>query len=143
MFPKTENIFVRDMFYCSQVWRKMFSPVLLFKMLTSIILLFRSIVSSRGSVTYGVAKELARILKPLVGRTLLTPPTDGTFTTGVYKKHNHTDLYLQWDRHHNLASKYSVINTLTHKDQSSVLYPLTTWRRITTFRRGPDKMQIS
>ena len=30
----------------------------------------RPIVSSRGSVTYGVAKELVRILKPLVGRTI-------------------------------------------------------------------------
>ena len=26
-----------------------------------------------------------------------------------------TDLYLQWDSHHNLAAKYSVINTLTHR----------------------------
>ena len=29
----------------------------------------RPIISSIGSVTYGVAKELARILKPLVGKT--------------------------------------------------------------------------
>ena len=29
-----------------------------------------SIASSRGSVTYGVAKELARILKPLTGNTI-------------------------------------------------------------------------
>ena len=29
----------------------------------------RSIVSSRWSVSYGTAKELARILKPLAGRT--------------------------------------------------------------------------
>ena len=30
----------------------------------------RPIVSSRGSVTYGVAKELAKILKPLAGNTI-------------------------------------------------------------------------
>ena len=30
----------------------------------------RPIASSRGSVTYGVAKELARILKPLTGNTI-------------------------------------------------------------------------
>ena len=30
----------------------------------------RPIVSSIGSVTYGVAKELARSLKPLVGKTI-------------------------------------------------------------------------
>ena len=44
---------------------------------------------------------------------LVTPQSDGTFTTKVYRKPTHTDLYLQWDSNHNLASKYSVINTLT------------------------------
>ena len=47
--------------------------------------------------------------------TLVIPQTDGTFTTGVYRKPTHTDLYIQWDSHHNLASKYSVIKTLTHR----------------------------
>ena len=27
----------------------------------------------------------------------------------------HTDLYLQWDSHHSIAAKYSVINTLHHR----------------------------
>ena len=27
----------------------------------------------------------------------------------------HTDLYLQWDSHHNVTYKYSVANTLTHR----------------------------
>ena len=30
---------------------------------------FRPIVSSRGSVTYGVAKVLAKVLKPMVGKS--------------------------------------------------------------------------
>ena len=47
--------------------------------------------------------------------TLGTPQEDGTLTTCVYRKPSHTDLYLQWDSHHNLAYKYSVINTLTHR----------------------------
>ena len=47
--------------------------------------------------------------------TLVTPQEDGTLTTRVYRKPTHTDLYLQWDNHHNLACKYSLINTLTHK----------------------------
>ena len=47
--------------------------------------------------------------------TLVTPEIDGTFTTGVYRKPTYTYLYLQWDSHHNLLSKYSVINTLTHR----------------------------
>ena len=33
----------------------------------------------------------------------------------MYRKPTHTDLYLQWDSHHNLACKYSVINTLRHR----------------------------
>ena len=37
----------------------------------------RPIVSSRGSITYEVAKELARILKPLVGSSPTTSKTQG------------------------------------------------------------------
>ena len=47
--------------------------------------------------------------------TLVSPQEDGTFTTSVYRKPTHTDQYLQWDRHHNLACKYSVINTITYR----------------------------
>ena len=47
--------------------------------------------------------------------TLVTPQDDGTSTTSFYRKPTHTDLYFQWDSHHNLACKYSVINTLTHR----------------------------
>ena len=46
---------------------------------------------------------------------LVTPQTNGTFTTKVHRKPTHTDLYLQWDSHHNLTAKYSVISTLTHR----------------------------
>ena len=46
---------------------------------------------------------------------LITSQSDGTFTTKVYRKPTHIDLYLWWNSHHNLASKYSVINTLTHR----------------------------
>ena len=46
---------------------------------------------------------------------LVTPQEDGTLTTKVYRKPTHTDQYLQWDSHHNLACKYSMVNTLTHR----------------------------
>ena len=49
---------------------------------------------------------------------LVTPKVDGTFTTKVYRKPTHTDQYLQWDSNHNLASKYSEINTLTHRTRT-------------------------
>ena len=47
--------------------------------------------------------------------TIITPEPDGTFTIEVYRKPTHTDLYLSWDSNHNLADKYSVIITLTHR----------------------------
>ena len=47
--------------------------------------------------------------------TLVPPQEDGTLTTCVYRKPIHTDLYLKWDSHHNLACKFSVINTLKHR----------------------------
>ena len=38
---------------------------------------------------------------------LLTPGVDGSITTSVFRKHTHTDLYMQWDSHHAISSKYS------------------------------------
>ena len=46
--------------------------------------------------------------------TLVKPEVDNTLPIIVYRKPMHTDQYLQWDSHHNLAAKYSVIITLTH-----------------------------
>ena len=50
--------------------------------------------------------------------TLITPQRDGTLTASVYTKSTHADLYLQWDSHNNLACKYTVINTHTHRDKA-------------------------
>ena len=47
--------------------------------------------------------------------TLVTINGDGSLNTKVYRKPTHTDLYLQWDGHHSIAAKYSVINTLHHR----------------------------
>ena len=55
--------------------------------------------------------------------TIITPQEDGPFTTGVYRKPIHTDLHLPWDSHHNLASKYSVINTFTHRAKTTCSTP--------------------
>ena len=46
---------------------------------------------------------------------LVTINGDGSLNTKVYRKQTHTDLYLQWDSHHSIAAKYSVINTLHHR----------------------------
>ena len=46
---------------------------------------------------------------------LITPKDDGSLQTSVYRKPTHTDLYLQWDSHHTIPSKYSVVGTLYHR----------------------------
>ena len=47
--------------------------------------------------------------------TLVTPLADRSLSIKVYHKPTHTDQYLQWDSHHSLSTKYSVIVTLTHR----------------------------
>ena len=47
--------------------------------------------------------------------TLVTPCSDGSLSTKVYRKPTHKDLYLQWDSHHTIAAKYSVVSTLYHR----------------------------
>ena len=46
---------------------------------------------------------------------LIIPGREGKLDTTVYRKPTHTDLYLQWDSHHNIPAKYSVIGTLLHR----------------------------
>ena len=46
--------------------------------------------------------------------TIVKPEADGTLSITVYRKHTHTDQYLQWDSHHHLSAKFSVIHTLSH-----------------------------
>ena len=46
---------------------------------------------------------------------LITPDKDGRLDTTVYRKPIHTDQYLQWDSHHTIHSKYSVVGTLHHR----------------------------
>ena len=47
--------------------------------------------------------------------TLATPLADKSLSFQVYHKPTHTDQYLQWESHHSLSAKYSVIGTLTHR----------------------------
>ena len=46
--------------------------------------------------------------------TTVKPVANGELSITVYRKPIHTDQYLQWDSHHHLSAKYSIINTLTH-----------------------------
>ena len=47
--------------------------------------------------------------------TIVKPEVDGGLSITVYRKLTHTDQYLQWDSHHNLSGKFSVINALSHR----------------------------
>ena len=47
--------------------------------------------------------------------TIVKPEADGTLSITVYRKPTHTDQYLQWDSHHYLSAKFSVIHTLSHR----------------------------
>ena len=50
--------------------------------------------------------------------TIVKPEVDGSLSITVYRKPTHTDRYLQWDSHHNLSAKFSVINALSHRAQT-------------------------
>ena len=54
---------------------------------------------------------------------LLTPGVYGSITTSVLRKPTHKDLYMQWDSHHAISSKYSVIGTLHHRANTICLSP--------------------
>ena len=47
--------------------------------------------------------------------TIVKPEENGRLSITVYRKPTHTDQYLQWDSHHNLSTKFSIINTLSHR----------------------------
>ena len=47
--------------------------------------------------------------------TIVKPEADGTLSITVYRTPTHTDQYLQWDSHHHLSAKFSVIHTLSHR----------------------------
>ena len=55
--------------------------------------------------------------------TLVKPEADNSLSIRVYHKPTHTDQYLQWDSHHNLSAKYSVIGMLTHRAKSVCTTP--------------------
>ena len=46
---------------------------------------------------------------------LITPDEEGRLETSVYRKPTHMDQCLQWDSHHPISSKYSVVGTLYHR----------------------------
>ena len=54
---------------------------------------------------------------------LITLKEDGRLSPSVYSKPTHTELYLQWDSHHTIPSKYSVVGTLYHRAKTNCSSP--------------------
>ena len=47
--------------------------------------------------------------------TIVKPEANGSLSIIVCRKPTHTDQYIQWDSHHHLSAKFSVIHTLPHR----------------------------
>ena len=64
----------------------------------------RPMISSRGSVTYGVAKVISKLLKPLVGK----PPTTYKVQVTLYQRPN--GLLSKWGSayHHMMSLHFSL-----------------------------------
>ena len=67
--------------------------------------------------------------------TLVTLLADNSLSITVYCKPTHTDQYLQWDSHHSLSVKYSVIGTLTHRAKTVCTDPQLVQRELQHFRK--------
>ena len=55
---------------------------------------------------------------------LIITNQDGSLSATVYRKPTHTDHYLQWDSHHTVSAKYSVVGTLYHRAETICSSPL-------------------
>ena len=71
--------------------------------------------------------------------TIVKPEADGSLSITVYRKPTHTDQYLQWDSHHHLSAKFSVIQTLSHRASTMCSNPeLLQKERITSGKLSPN-----
>ena len=66
------------------------------------------------AIKFTVEGNQANVAIPFLD-TLVTPLADNSLSFKVYQRPTHTEKYLQWESHHSLSSKYSVIGTLTHR----------------------------
>ena len=77
-------------------------------------------------------------VKPFLD-TVVTPLADNSLSITVYHKPTHTDQYLQWDSHHSLSAKCSVIGTLTHKAKTICTDPELLQRELVHLRKALGK----
>ena len=72
--------------------------------------------------------------------TIVKPEADGILSITVYRKPTHANQYLQWDSHHHLSAKFSVIHTLSHraKKQYAASLRCSNKKRTTSGRLSPN-----
>ena len=75
---------------------------------------FQHINSIDPNITFTAETTKADGSMPFLD-TLVTPQSDGSQATTVYRKPTHTNQYLQWDSHHAITNKYSIISSLLHR----------------------------
>ena len=71
--------------------------------------------------------------------TIVKPENDGKLSITVYRKPMHTDQYLQWDSHHHLSAKYSVISTLTNRVKTVCSNPVLLQKEMQHLRKDLTK----
>ena len=74
--------------------------------------------------------------------TIVMPQSDNSLLTSGYIKPTHRDLYLQWDSHHHMSAKFSVINTLKDRAKTLSQQPATQGGRRSP-QTSTKKMQVS
>ena len=70
---------------------------------------------------------------------LITPQEDGSLSTTVYRKPIHTDIYLQWDSSHTVASKYSVVGHSITEPKSYVQDLRCYKKKNNIYKKAPTK----
>ena len=71
------------------------------------------------------------------------PEEDGRLSTTVYRMPTHTDLYLHWDSHHAISSKYSVVGTLYQRAKPFCYRPEQLQKEEQHLSQALIKMQVS
>ena len=69
--------------------------------------------------------------------TIVQPEANGRLSITVCRKCTYMDQYLQLDSHHHLSSKYSVINTLTHRAKTLYNKPELLQKEMDHLRKTP------
>ena len=103
---------------------------------------FQHINSVDENIKFTAENTRADGTMPLLD-THVTPQSDGSLLTTVYRKPTHINQYLQWDSHHAISNKYSVISTAVPQGQRCMFHKRTSGRRPYTHSKGVSNMQVS